>query len=442
MLPVSRTRAAVLLACVVAFSVACNRRNKSTEAPSGGSASNTPSESSPVASAPASAAPDDPYAPKVSDFMVADKVFEKRLLRGFYDTTGGWRWTARKFAVSLDVPQPVAPMFLEMDFTAPNEVMNQVPKITLVARVNNHEIARQEYNKAGRYYFKSNVPLDALQKTPAQVEFEVDQSIKDSEHGGRELSLIVVGLGLKYVEEPKVGPEREAQLAREGYKQLLAQRKLMMPLDKQNDLMKLFHELPVWRHMWFHNVPIEKNPLDLWMMQQIMYEVQPDFVVETGTFRGGSALYWAHTLNGLGLEKSRVLTVDISDYVKGVADAHPLWKKYVTFYLGSSTDPAIVAKIAQTVKGKKVIVTLDSDHTMKHVLEELKLYAPMVSRGSYLVVEDTHMDGVPTAPGFGPGPLAATRKFLADGGSKDFEQDLTREAYVMTFNPGGWLRRK
>jgi cephalosporin hydroxylase len=206
--------------------------------------------------------------------------------------------------------------------------------------------------------------------------------------------------------------------------------------------MKLFHDLPVWRNMWFHNVQIEKNPLDLWMMQQIMYEQQPDFIVETGTFKGGSALYWAHTLEGLGLTNSKVLTVDITDYVKGLADQHPLWKKYVTFYLGSSTDNAIVSKIAERVKGKKVIVTLDSDHSMNHVLEEMKMYAPMVNHGSYLVVEDTHMDGVPTQPNFGPGPMAAVRKFLADGGSKDFEQDLTREAYVMTFQPGGWLKRK
>lgn len=94
------------------------------------------------------------------------------------------------------------------------------------------------------------------------------------------------------------------------------------------------------------------------------------------------------------------------------------------------------------VKGKKVIVTLDSDHTMNHVLQEMKFYTPMVNRGSYLVVEHTHMDGVTTAPEFGTGPLAAVRKVLADGGSKNFEQDLTSEAYVMTFNPGGWLRRK
>ncbi len=435
----------VSLCCLAVFGAACNRRHKSTERQAEAAPTTAPS-GTPAAGAsatPAASAPlDESYAPKVSDLRVADKVYEKRLLRGFYETNGGWRWTARKFAVSLDVPQPLAPMYLEMDFNLPNEVMNQVPAITLITRVNHKEIARNNYTKADRYYFSNKVPLELLKKSPVEIEFETDKSIKDPAHDNREEALIVVGLGLKYYEEPKVGPEREAQLAREGYKELLAQRRLMMPLDKQNELMKLFHDLPVWRHMWFHNVEIEKNPLDLWMMQQIMYEVQPDFVIETGTFKGGSALYWAHTLNGLRLENSRVLTVDITDYVKGAAADHPLWKKYVTFYLGSSTDPAIVSQIAQMVKGKKVIVTLDSDHTMNHVLQEMKLYAPMVNRGSYLVVEDTHMDGVPTAPEFGPGPLAAVRKFLADGGSKNFEQDLTREAYVMTFNPGGWLRRK
>jgi cephalosporin hydroxylase len=428
---------AIALFCLASITTAC----KSTRTPTTttGSAATT---TAPGPTAPAAASDADPYAPKVSDFVVGDTVFEKRLLRGFYESGKGWRWVARNFAVSLDVPQPLAPMFLEMDFAYPIELFSQAPKITVVARVNQHEVARQTYDKSGRYYLKANVPMEALQKTPALIEFDVDKSVKDPAHDGREESLIVVGLGLKYVNEPALSPERVAQLAHEGYKQLLAERRLSMPAEKQNELMKLFHDLPVWRHMWFHNVQIEKNPLDLWMMQQIMYEQQPDFIVETGTFKGGSALYWAHTLEGLGLTNSKVLTVDITDYVKGLADQHPLWKKYVTFYLGSSTDNAIVSQIAARVKGKKVIVTLDSDHSMNHVLEEMKMYAPLVNHGSYLVVEDTHMDGVPTQPDFGPGPMAAVRKYLADGGSKDFEQDLTREAYVMTFQPGGWLKRK
>jgi cephalosporin hydroxylase len=177
------------------------------------------------------------------------------------------------------------------------------------------------------------------------------------------------------------------------------------------------------------------------MMQQLIYEVQPELIVETGTWYGGSALYFAHTLNGMGLTNSRVLTVDIGDYTKAVS-THFLWKKYVQFFHGSSTDPAIVSEIARRVKGRKTVVALDSDHSMKHVLQELKMYSPMVSQGSYLVVEDTHLDGIPTHPEQGPGPYAAVQRFLEEGGSKEFEQDFSREIMVMTFNPGGWLRRK
>jgi cephalosporin hydroxylase len=77
---------------------------------------------------------------------------------------------------------------------------------------------------------------------------------------------------------------------------------------------------------------------------------------------------------------------------------------------------------------------------MRHVLNELRAYAPMVSAGSYIAVEDTHLDGVPTHPEQGPGPMAAVRQFLSE--NHDFEQDFTREAMVMTSYPGGWLRRK
>jgi cephalosporin hydroxylase len=143
----------------------------------------------------------------------------------------------------------------------------------------------------------------------------------------------------------------------------------------------------------------------------------------------------------MGLENSRVLTVDIQDQTLS-ASTHFLWKKYVEFSLGSSTDPALVSRLAARVKGRKTLVTLDSDHAMSHVLRELRMYSPLVSSGSYLVVEDTHYDGVPTQPDFGPGPTAALRRFLKEGGSRDFEVDLGREALVMTFNPGGWLRRK
>jgi cephalosporin hydroxylase len=112
----------------------------------------------------------------------------------------------------------------------------------------------------------------------------------------------------------------------------------------------------------------------------------------------------------------------------------------VEFSLGSSTDPAIVSKFAERVKNSRTLVNLDSDHSMHHVLNELRAYAPLVSPGSYIAVEDTHLDGVPTHPEQGAGPMAAVLQFLAE--NREFEQDFSREAMVMTSYPGGWLRRK
>jgi cephalosporin hydroxylase len=390
--------------------------------------------------APAVSTPATPPA-MVFELRVADPALKDRLLRGFYEGTNNWKWTGKTFAVSLDAPPPLdAPTYLVLDFNAPDELMKVVKDVTVTARVNGEAVGSQKYTASGRYILQCSVPLALLKKSPAEVEFDLDHGAKDPGNG-REIGLIVVNVQLNHPDETVLNRDSATQLARQGYLQLLQQRQAKLPIEKQKELMKLFHDVPVWSHMWFENVPIEKNPLDLWMMQQIIYETRPDFVVETGTFKGGSALYWAYTLNGMGLENSRVITMDIQD-LTGTAATNTLWKKYVTFLKGSSTAPEVVSEIAQRVKGRKVLVTLDSDHSAEHVLAEIKAYAPMVNRGSYLVVEDTHMDGVPTAPDFGPGPLSAVLKFLKEGGSKDFEQDFSREAFVMTFNPGGWLKRK
>jgi len=376
-----------------------------------------------------------------SEIAIGDPVYQPVLLRGFYESEGGWRWTARKFAVAIVPPPGKDATSLLLEFDLPVEVTRTIPAVVLTARINGAEIGHKRYDKEGRHEFSSAVP-DVLLTAgkPAEIEFELDKAARD--YGkNRELGVIAMRVMLTHAPTARFDREEETERARQGYRYLLAKRNLLVPAEKQHEMMKLFHEIPVWQHMFFLNVPIEKNPLDLWMMQQIIYETRPDFIVETGTWRGGSALYWAHTLNGAGLEQSRVLTVDIQD-LTNLAAKHPLWKKYVTFFLGSSTDPQIVSKIAELTKGKNVLVTLDSDHTMGHVLNELHAYAPMVTSGSYLVVEDTHMDGVPTAPEFGPGPLAAVRKFLEDGVSQPFTQDFTREAYIMTFNPGGWLLRR
>ena len=376
----------------------------------------------------------------ISEIAVASNTHQDRL-RGVYPGEEGWRWTAPVFTFTLDPPPEARPVYLEMDFTVPDELMEKAPAVTVIAKVNGAEVTRRTYQKPGRNLLACELSAQSLTRRPAEVEFSVDRSYTDPTTS-RVQGLIVVSVGLKEYEQTAEFRDGEMAKSRKAYEEVLKQRNLQLPIAKQREIMRLFHDLPIWDNLRFHNVPIIKNPLDLWMLQQIAFEVRPDFVIETGTWYGGSALYWAHTLNGMGLENARVLTVDIQDLTNEGASSHPLWKKYVEFFHGSSTDPKIVAKIAQRVRNRRVIVNLDSDHSMPHVLQELRMYGPLVSAGSYIAVEDTHLDGVPTHPEQGPGPMAAVVQFLAEGGSKEFEQDFTREAMVMTSYPGGWLRRK
>jgi cephalosporin hydroxylase len=242
-----------------------------------------------------------------------------------------------------------------------------------------------------------------------------------------------------FFNRPRLNDPQEAAYMQQAFAHLVAQRDVKIPPEKQKEIGRLFHDLDIWRHMWFLGIPIQKNPCDLWMMQQIIYETKPEVIVETGTFRGGSALYFAHTLAGMGLADSKVITVDIEDACRE-ATTLPLWQKHVQFILGSSTDRDVVEQISQACHGKRVLVVLDSLHERDHVLKELELYSPLVSAGSYLIVEDTNSDGVPVFPG-SVGPTAAVRAFLATPPGKLFTQDFSREAMVLTFNPGGWLKK-
>lgn len=192
-------------------------------------------------------------------------------------------------------------------------------------------------------------------------------------------------------------------------------------------------------------IPTVQHPMDVWVTQEILAEVVPDVVVETGTYYGGSAALWAMILEHLN-PKARVITVDIRDRSKS-ARKLPIVQERVEFVLGSSTDPDVVAKVKGRVKGRKVLVILDSLHTEEHVLAELAAYAPLVSVGSYLIVQDTHLgDTLPfywyhaeEDRGSDPGPAPAIRKWLET--NRHFEVDRSRERYLTTNNRGGFLKR-
>ena len=180
-------------------------------------------------------------------------------------------------------------------------------------------------------------------------------------------------------------------------------------------------------------VRTDKNPLDLWIYQELLHELRPDLIVETGTAFGGSALYLASICDLL--DHGKVVTVDIIE--QEGRPQHPRLE-YVT---GSSIAPEIVEDVKRRIEpGGTAMVVLDSNHKRDHVLEELRLYAPLVTPGSYIVVEDTILNGHPVSPEFGPGPMEAVDAFLAE--TDEFEVDRRREKLYLTFNRKGYLRRK
>jgi cephalosporin hydroxylase len=169
------------------------------------------------------------------------------------------------------------------------------------------------------------------------------------------------------------------------------------------------------------------------MYQELICDLRPDLIVETGTFEGASAFYFATLLDLLG--DGEIITIDITE--QPGRPVHPR----ITYVAGSSTDDDVVAMVRARGRHKPtVMVILDSDHTAPHVRRELELYSPLVTPGSYLVVEDTNVNGHPVFPEFGPGPMEAVVDFLA--ATDEFEVDQDMERHLVSFNPNGWLRRR
>jgi len=187
-----------------------------------------------------------------------------------------------------------------------------------------------------------------------------------------------------------------------------------------------------WKNTFWLGVPVQKCPLDLWIYQEILWKVRPDVIIETGTYDGGSAYFLSHMCDLMG--RGRVTTIDIEP--RPNRPQHPRLE-YVT---GSSTAPEVVSHVKQSLSPSDVVlVILDSDHSEAHVSNELQAYWDLVSPGSYLVVEDTNINGNPILPEFGPGAREAVDAFMA--GNANFVLDEEMEKFFMTFNPGGYLRR-
>ncbi len=216
--------------------------------------------------------------------------------------------------------------------------------------------------------------------------------------------------------------------------------RLYMGRSQRRDVVDRFHALyydtgtlgKTWSETTWLGTRVAKCPFDLWTYQEILAEVRPDVIVECGTLYGGSAAYFASICDLLG--QGRILTIDVR--ARPDRPEHPR----ITYLEGSSTDPAIVARVRAEIGASDVVlVILDSDHRKEHVLEELRTWSDVVTVGSYLVVEDTNLNGHPVAPEFGPGPMEALEIFIQEDGR--FVPDAEREKFYLTFNPRGYLKK-
>lgn len=215
-----------------------------------------------------------------------------------------------------------------------------------------------------------------------------------------------------------------------------------------NELVKVKY---AYNFFWL-GVPIIQESQDMQALQEIIWEVKPDLIIETGIAWGGSIIFSASMLALLEacgkIKKGDVIGIDIDirPHNKKAILTHPLSKK-ITMFEGSSTDKEIIRKVTKFAKSKKrVLVCLDSNHIHNHVLAELRAYAPLVSIGSYCIVGDTGIEDLPVGItsdrpwGKGNNPKTAVREFLKE--NNNFEIDkIIASKLILTGSPDGYLKR-
>lgn len=205
-----------------------------------------------------------------------------------------------------------------------------------------------------------------------------------------------------------------------------------------------------WQHkqsygLTWLGIPIIQLPEDILMLQEAIWKVRPDVVVEAGVAHGGALILYASLLELLGRGKVVGIDIEIRKYNRLAIESHPMSKR-IHLIERSSTDPQTVDDVRSLIRpGERVMVMLDSNHTREHVRAELECYAPLVTPGSYVVVFDSVMTQVADAPNGRPewvsdNPAAAVADFLCT--HPEFEVDRSYERLQVSYCSGGWLRRK
>ena len=198
-------------------------------------------------------------------------------------------------------------------------------------------------------------------------------------------------------------------------------------------------------HFTWLGRPIIQYPQDILIIQELIWKIKPDLVIETGIARGGSLIFTASILELIGKGNIIGIDVDIRKHNREEIEKHPMFKR-IKMIEGSSIDKKIVKKIFKLAeRKKKILVLLDSSHTHSHVLEELKSYSPLVNKGSYVVVFDTVLEDMPknSFPNRpwdkGDNPKTAVKEFVKKSNRFKIDVDIERKLMI-TSNPSGFLK--
>jgi cephalosporin hydroxylase len=198
-------------------------------------------------------------------------------------------------------------------------------------------------------------------------------------------------------------------------------------------------------HFEWMGRPIIQYPQDMIAMQEILWRVQPDLLIETGIAHGGSLIFYASMMELIGKGEVLGIDIDIRPHNRSAIESHSMFKR-IKLLEGSSIAPDVVAKVKSVAAGKRVLVVLDSNHTHDHVLAELEAYAPLVSVGSYCVVMDTVVEDMPENSfpdrswGRGNNPKTAAFDYLKNHSEFKIDNDVDSKILI-TVAPSGYLQR-
>lgn len=216
--------------------------------------------------------------------------------------------------------------------------------------------------------------------------------------------------------------------------------------ELSKDWLRESHYVNYDYHFTWLGRPIIQLPQDMFAMQELIWNIKPDLVIETGIAHGGSLIFYASILELIG-ENGKVLGVDIDirEHNRTAIEQHPMFKR-IEMIEGSSTDEKLVSKVFNFAKDyQKIIVVLDSNHTHDHVLRELELYSPLVQKGNYLVVFDTLIEDIPDNAftdkpwGKGNNPKTAVYEFLKTNRRFEIDDDINAKL-LLSVAPDGYLK--